>query len=297
MPILNGEPFLRRALDSLLAQTVSDFELILSDNASVDETASICAEYARSDSRVSMIRQRQTLPGVTHFLFVLQQARGQYFMWAACDDEWAPTFIETLLRSLERNPGASGAFCPYISIDEMGVPLGGVKAFDYSGRRLGRIYKLCWHYDDACFYGLFRREAMRGLSIPVWWWINHAIGLNAVYPTIFFLLSRGEMTLADGPPLWFNRLHSRQAAMTVPCEERRIYNYLALLLRKINVVYESAWSVYKGSASFIATAAVLPGLFLRCGYECVLPFRDKLRQVSNRTISRARGRLEGRRQP
>ena len=53
MPVYNGQRFLREVLDSILAQTFADFELIISDNGSTDETESICREYAARDPRVS----------------------------------------------------------------------------------------------------------------------------------------------------------------------------------------------------------------------------------------------------
>ena len=98
MPVYNGSIFIREALDLLLAQTYRDFELIISDNASTDETEDICREYAMKDARIRYIRQDQNLGAVANFKFVLNQAVGKYFMWAAADDRWAPSFVEKLLQ-------------------------------------------------------------------------------------------------------------------------------------------------------------------------------------------------------
>jgi len=99
MPVYNGAKFIREALDSLLAQSFRDFELIISDNASTDETQSLCEAYARQDSRISYIRQAKNLGAVPNFLFVLRQSRGTYFMWAAHDDIWAANWLETLVNA------------------------------------------------------------------------------------------------------------------------------------------------------------------------------------------------------
>jgi glycosyltransferase involved in cell wall biosynthesis len=99
MPVYNGAEFIRAALDSLLAQSFGDFELIISDNASTDETQTICETYARQDSRITYIRQPRNLGAVPNFLFVLRQARGRYFMWAAHDDIWAENWLETLVNA------------------------------------------------------------------------------------------------------------------------------------------------------------------------------------------------------
>lgn len=97
MPVYNGAQFIREALDSLLAQTFTDFELIISDNASTDETEAVCREYAGKDSRIRYIRQMENLGMSANFKYVAQEAVGQYFMWAAADDKWSPKWIETLL--------------------------------------------------------------------------------------------------------------------------------------------------------------------------------------------------------
>ncbi len=103
MPVYNGAKFIREALDSLLAQSFADFELIISDNASTDDTQTICQSYARQDLRVTYIRQEQNLGAVRNFLFVLRQSRGTYFMWAAHDDVWSPNWLEALVS--EFRPG------------------------------------------------------------------------------------------------------------------------------------------------------------------------------------------------
>lgn len=59
MPVHNGESYVREALNSLLAQTITDFELVISDNASTDSTGEICCEYAERDSRIRYIRQQK----------------------------------------------------------------------------------------------------------------------------------------------------------------------------------------------------------------------------------------------
>lgn len=97
MPVYNGAKFIREAIDSLLAQTFTDFELIISDNASTDETEAICREYAAKDKRIRYIRQSQNLGALANFKFVLDEAVGEYFMWAAADDVWDKNWITALL--------------------------------------------------------------------------------------------------------------------------------------------------------------------------------------------------------
>jgi glycosyltransferase involved in cell wall biosynthesis len=86
IPVRNGERFLECALDSVLTQSFSDFELLISDNCSSDGTRQICDKYALKDSRVRVVRQATNIGAHRNFLFVLEQARGRYFTWLAYDD-------------------------------------------------------------------------------------------------------------------------------------------------------------------------------------------------------------------
>ncbi|MBS0202989.1 MAG: glycosyltransferase family 2 protein [Planctomycetes bacterium] len=106
MPVYNGGEALRRALDSLLAQSHTNFELIISDNASTDSTQAITEEYARKDCRIRLTRQPVNQGAFANFLWVLDQARGQYFMWAAHDDAWSANYVESLSNQLDNQPQA-----------------------------------------------------------------------------------------------------------------------------------------------------------------------------------------------
>ena len=98
MPVYNGAKYLREALDSLLAQTYKDFELVISDNASTDDTAKICQEYARKDRRIRYIRRKENVGGWKNFDFVRREARGRYFVWAAHDDLRGKSYLEKCLK-------------------------------------------------------------------------------------------------------------------------------------------------------------------------------------------------------
>jgi glycosyltransferase involved in cell wall biosynthesis len=110
MPVYNGEQYVRRALDSLLAQTFSDFELIISDNASTDRTYDICKQYVLNDSRIILYKQTKNIGPHGNFRFVLEKSQGEYFFWAAHDDWWDVEFIQAGISALGNCKTASGAF-------------------------------------------------------------------------------------------------------------------------------------------------------------------------------------------
>jgi len=103
LPVYNGEDFLKYALDSLLSQTYRDFELIISDNASTDNTPKICQEYVLRDKRIRYIRQNNNMGALWNFNFVLKQSNKEYFIWVSSDDKLHPEFLEKNIDILEKN--------------------------------------------------------------------------------------------------------------------------------------------------------------------------------------------------
>jgi glycosyltransferase involved in cell wall biosynthesis len=97
VPVYNGGRFLATSLDSLLAQTFGDFELVISDNASTDRTEEICREYAARDSRVRYLRHETNRGAAWNFNSLVTQTAGTYFKWATHDDVHAPTYVERCL--------------------------------------------------------------------------------------------------------------------------------------------------------------------------------------------------------
>jgi glycosyltransferase involved in cell wall biosynthesis len=104
LPVYNGENFLAQALDALLGQSFTDFELILSDNASTDGTQEICRRYAAADERIRYVRQPRNIGGAPNQAFVAEQARGQYFKLAAHDDLYSPDLVRRCVEVLDAHP-------------------------------------------------------------------------------------------------------------------------------------------------------------------------------------------------
>ena len=109
VPVYNGEKFLKNALDSLLSQTFTNFNLIISDNSSTDSTQSICQEYAQKDKRIQYYRQTKNMGIVSNHKFILNKAKSKYFVWAAADDLWNNTFLEKNVKILENNKNFIGS--------------------------------------------------------------------------------------------------------------------------------------------------------------------------------------------
>ena len=101
MPVYNGEPYIRQAVESHLAQTFGDFELVITDNKSTDGTEEICREYVGLDRRVRYIRNEVNLGGPGNFRQAFRHCRGVYHKWSTADDWWDPTFLEKAVAILD----------------------------------------------------------------------------------------------------------------------------------------------------------------------------------------------------
>jgi len=104
MPMYNCEKFVARSIESLLAQTFSDFELVISDNASTDGGEEICRAYAARDARIRYVRRETNIGGPGNFRYVFSLCRGEYHKWSTADDYWDPTFVAKAVAVLDADP-------------------------------------------------------------------------------------------------------------------------------------------------------------------------------------------------
>jgi glycosyltransferase involved in cell wall biosynthesis len=201
MPVFNGEAFLCEALDSLLAQTFTDFELIISDNGSTDGTEGICRDYAEHDLRIKYVRQPKNQGSSFNFKFVLDKAVGEYFMWAAADDQWSPNWIAHLLGNFKISD--FGIFGEYQYIGDSGqiigsplVPLNLVKNSQLKTFLLPDTSGKCFYN-----YSLFLRKSITAVPINN---LVEFLGRDQIY--IMQFLEYGDLRAIPGAVLKY-RVH------------------------------------------------------------------------------------------
>lgn len=124
LAVYNEERYVRSAVESILAQTYEDFELIISDNASADRSYQVCEEYAQSDSRVRLYRNDRNLGAAPNFNRLYELGRGKYFKWAFSDDLLLPRFLEATVAVLEADDSAVSCMTRAANIDEHGNRFG-----------------------------------------------------------------------------------------------------------------------------------------------------------------------------
>jgi glycosyltransferase involved in cell wall biosynthesis len=165
LPVYNGEAYLRGALDSLLGQTFTDLELIISDNASTDRTTEICRAYAAEDPRVRYVRHQVNRGVAWNHNFALGQATGKYFRWASHDDLCAPDFLARCVKELDADPGLVLCHTRTVVLDGEGniISHNGGSPWIGSPRTHERFRDLVGlghrHWQPLLSFGVMRREA------------------------------------------------------------------------------------------------------------------------------------------
>lgn len=165
MPVYNTGEYLKTAVESILSQSLKDFELILVDDGSTDGSSERCVEYARQDSRVVVLHQKNG--GICNARnAALKIARGEYIAFSDHDDEYLPGLLENTYNRAKHDNADIVKFCKkeYVIINGTTVRTKGTTLEDntYSATDIkqhffdflnGKVFECVW---DA----LFRREFM-----------------------------------------------------------------------------------------------------------------------------------------
>jgi glycosyltransferase involved in cell wall biosynthesis len=164
--VYNGERYLRAALNSLLDQTFTDYELLISDNGSTDATEEIARHAASGDARIRYIQHPRNRGLAWNLNYVVGEARGRYFMWAGHDDLHARTFIEHCVAVLEARPDVVYAYGETLLIDERDRVFGReINRFDLTARSPNkRFWEQLIVHGGQNFYGIIRTSVLRAVA-------------------------------------------------------------------------------------------------------------------------------------
>jgi glycosyltransferase involved in cell wall biosynthesis len=164
---------LRNALQCITGQTYRNLEIIVSDNATTGtDTDEMMAGVVSNDTRVRYHKQRENVGAAANFAFVLAQATGKYFLWAADDDLCEADFIEKIVRTMEAQPDIVLCGCDVKAVDEYDRLLQ-VHQLETIRPQADwkRARKLFYRYPTSnifvCIYGIYRTDALRGCGLDI----------------------------------------------------------------------------------------------------------------------------------
>ena len=164
LPVYNGEKYIESSIDSILSQTFEDFELIISDNASTDNTEKICRQYVKRDSRIQYHRNNKNIGAPGNYNLTVEKSKGKYFRWQNSDDLIEPDLHQLCLEVLENKSDAILAYGKTKLIDGNGKFLSEYE--DNLDLQDNSAYKRFLRFYESVgmtniIYGLIRTKTLR----------------------------------------------------------------------------------------------------------------------------------------
>jgi glycosyltransferase involved in cell wall biosynthesis len=237
LPVYNAERYLAVAIESHLSQSYSDFELVISDNASTDGTRDICERFARLDNRIKYLRHDINRGLSWNHVTAFDACTSPYFRWAAADDIPGDGLVAEMVRILDQDPATALCVPHTINIDEHGnrsdelprtLELGDSDAYSRIRAVLTRSYQMVF------LQGLMRRDVL--LTTSRRW--NY-------YGWDFILLAecalRGKVSLTKDTYL-LRRLHEGQASR-VQREVTKSVNPVEPTFRSVGIFPHWRWQL------------------------------------------------------
>ena len=277
LPVYNGENFIKAAIDSVLAQSFKDFELIISDNASRDRTQEICQSYAQRDKRVRYYCNSQNIGAAPNYNRVFELSTAEYFKWIAHDDVIAPTYLERCVDVMDREPNVAVCFPAITYIDAQGkvlqqqqkgnLSIRGASAADRSREMVNHQLEstdIFW-----AIFGMMRSSALRQTPL-------HGSYVASDQVLLIQMLLLGEFYQVP-EPLYFRRDH-QLASMTkhrTPQERQKWFD----TQKKKRIILPN-WNLLFQYLNSVKRAPLTSSTKLRCYYEVFRRFTNEWRNLA-----------------
>jgi glycosyltransferase involved in cell wall biosynthesis len=256
IPTYNRPELLERALQCAIAQHYPALEILVSDNASPgDATADLLERYRLRDSRIRVWRHARNGGVLWNLLFLLEQARGEYFMWLADDDSITANYVDALARRLRADPDTACAFSRYRHIAPDGTNTVRRRGFE-SASPWARAMRYLMQPDDGFYYGVHRTAVLRGIPYRGWWPPNRGIATNWAYPYLFEVILTGKVSIVDDASVeWIN---DERAAKNYSVAGS-LYGIFQFVMLRLNVHVEYVRRAFARRGLAMATWMVLLG--------------------------------------
>ncbi|MDP2598802.1 MAG: glycosyltransferase family 2 protein [Candidatus Liptonbacteria bacterium] len=273
LPVYNGMPSVKKAIESVLAQTYPNIELIISDNPSTDGTQALCEEYARRDKRVRYIRHKDNIGAIGNYNFAFKESKGEYFFWVSYDDFLDPHLVEECAALLRKDKEAAMAMSDFAHVNMRGEVTHKMNPEDFVVRerdlysRLKHFILMDWGGGKAMtIHGLWRRTVIEGdeyRDLP-----DGDINFS------FRGLSRGPFLFVNKVLFYKGVLPGGESRIDEPLTSGRM---LSALITRLKLIQTHALSMkYAAGIHGLSYAARLKLIFWNCVVVARMFLRRKL---------------------
>lgn len=185
VPLYNAEATISNTLNSLIVQDYPNIEILISNNASTDNSLSICEEFAQLSDRISIISQPENIGPIRNFEYVLKESMGVYFIWCASDDYLSPNAISENFELLVTNSTAVGCSSIHAFEGQVNRKIGHELKGNLSSRV--KLFFTLRRELHGNFYCLFERRLLLGCPFLS----KSFIGWD--WAIVFYLILKGDL--------------------------------------------------------------------------------------------------------
>jgi glycosyltransferase involved in cell wall biosynthesis len=202
MPVYNEARYISKAIESVLSQEFTDFQLIIFDNSSTDNTIAVCQKYADRDSRIKIIKNPINIGVSDNFKKAFEESNSPYFVWISGHDLWHPQFLAKCVDGLEKNLSVVLYYPRSTWIDDTNRDLGEIgRNIETRGLDpVSRFQVVLWGMGyGSPTYGLIRSSAMKQVTLG-----TKVVGLDNIILNELSLL--GDIAYLDEPLHYVRKL-------------------------------------------------------------------------------------------
>lgn len=273
LPVHNGAAYIADSIDSILSQTYKNWELIIVDDCSTDQTPEIIKYYQESDNRINIYTNEINLGLPKSLNTGFSFASGDYYTWTSDDNLYLPAALEKMIDFLEKEPDIMMVYADYSMIDSSGSIITEMKLSEPQYIVIGNVYGACFLYrsETAKQTGTYDPESF--LAEDYDYWIR--------------IYRQGNIRhLSEN--LYFYRMHSKSLTSTkqdlIRKQTYRVmekhFPFLYETARKNNMIYDFFDGFMSVSTDqYQKTFKILTSMNIGYTFHC------KKRQIKNKLLS------------
>ena len=231
IPVYNEEKNIASTLDSVLSQKYQNFEIIVSDNNSLDNTLKIVQEYSKNNQKITIIQNKKNQGSLENFNNLIKNAKGEYFVIAGAHDLWSENYLTELIEELDNNPKAVIAYGKTIWIDEKNEEINQTGFTDTSDFNILQKYNLVFWGNQHALYGIIRLEVIKKTRLQ-----KQIIGSGAVLLNELSLF--GDF-IVNTNAIWYRRITRAKES-----REQKLDRYYKSLFKKKKIWIFPYWKFF-----------------------------------------------------
>lgn len=211
IPTYRRPDLLDKTLNDIFLQTYKNIKIIVSDNGTDSNLIIPIIDKYKKLLKIDFYQQKKNIGLINNFLYILEKANTEYFMYLADDDAISNNFVESLVKDLNNNTQAVCVVPYWNHIIDDSTRIEKIPSHFPSENIFLRVIRYVWKSDDAFHFGLHRLEYLKSCRYIKFWWPHRNSVPNWAYPYLFSLIIQGPIILTNDPKcIWYQRTYIKK---------------------------------------------------------------------------------------